>query len=191
MKKIDRSEILPLGEYEAIRDRFRDRVIALKKPRRVRVHEDVSLVFENHDTMLFQIQEMLRTERITAEKGIAHELETYNELVPEDGALSVTLFIEIPDRAHREEMLEKLCAIEEHVAIEIAGERCRATFEEGRRDQGRAAAVQYLKLPLTPSAQKALVARKPAAIVIDHPQLHARVELAAATVASLAEDVGG
>src|SRR5439155_24871586 len=98
MKKIDRSEILPLGEYEKIREPFRKRVVDMKRARRLQLGAEMSIVFENHDTMLMQVQEMLRTERITNEKGIAHELETYNELVPNDGELAATLFIEIPDR---------------------------------------------------------------------------------------------
>lgn len=190
MKKITRDEILPLGEYEQIRDRFRGRVIEEKKARRVRVHDEVSLIFENHDTMLLQVQEMLRTERISNEKGIAHEIETYNELVPGDGELSATLFIEIPDKDRREEMLVRLCAIEEHVALDVGGDLCRATFEEGRRDSGRAAAVQYLKFPLTQNAKAALRAKRgPVALVIDHPHLQTRVALPPRTVESLADDL--
>jgi len=189
MKKIERSEILPLGEYEAIRDRFRARVVTEKKSRRVRLHEDLSLVFENHDTMLMQVQEMLRTERISAEAGIAHELETYNELVPADHELSATLFIEIPDRARRDEMLEALCAIEEHVVLECDGRTARATFEEGRRDKGRAAAVQYLKFPLSGELEASLREGKRAWLRVDHPKLSSHVELSPATVASLAGDL--
>ena len=190
MKKIQRSEILPLAEYEQVREHFRRRVIELKKPRRVALGDEMSIVFENYDTMLMQVQEMLRTERITNEKGIAHELDTYNELVPADGALSATLFIEIPDARRREEMLTRLCAIEEHVVLEVGAARARATFEEGRRDKGRAAAVQYLQFPLPPDALAALRAKQPAALVFDHPALQARFELSPGTVASLADDVG-
>ena len=189
MKKIERSEILALGEYEAIREPFRRRVIALKKPRRLALGDEMSIVFENHDTMLMQVQEMLRTERITSEKAVAHELETYNELVPGDAELSATLFIEIPDTQRREELLTRLCAIEEHVVIEIGTTRSRATFEEGRRDRGRAAAVQYLKFPLAADAIAALRAKQSSALVFDHPSLKARFELPIATVASLAQDV--
>jgi hypothetical protein len=190
MKPIQRSEILGLAEYEQIRDRFRARIIELKKARRIRINEEMSLLFENRDTMLLQIQEMLRTERITNEKGIAHEIETYNELVPGDGELSASLFIEIPDQQRREEMLVRLCAIEEHVSFAIDNESCRATFEEGRRDRGRAAAVQYLKFPLTAGAIEALRKKHACALLVDHPHLNTRVELSPATVASLADDLG-
>ncbi len=82
--------------------RFAARILALKRPRYVALGPNMTVLFENHDTVLFQIQEMLRTERITAEKAILHELETYNELVPSDRELSATIFIEYPDRDERE-----------------------------------------------------------------------------------------
>lgn len=191
MKPIHRNEVLGLGEYEQIRDRFRGRLIEAKRARRVRVNDEMSMVFENRDTVLLQIQEMLRTERITAEKAIAHEIETYNDLVPGDSELSACLFIEIPDRERREEMLVRWCAIEEHVALVVDGEVCRATFEEGRRDAGRAAAVQYLKFPLTAKAKASLLAKRPAVVRFEHPNLQATVELSLATVSSLAEDLEG
>jgi hypothetical protein len=190
MKKVERNELLGLGDYEGIRERFRTRIIEAKRARRVTLGDELSLVFENRDTLLWQIQEMLRTERITNEKAIAHELETYNELMPGDSELSATLFIEILERERREEMLTRLCAIEEHVAFEIDGEQCRATFEEGRRDRGRAAAVQYLKFPLTPKARDALRARRGTAhLVFDHPAFSARIALGPKTLDSLSEDV--
>ena len=81
MRKVERGELLGLAEYEQIRPQFRSRIIAEKTERRL-VAGEVSVTFENHDTVLFQIQEMLRTERITKEAAIDHEIETYNELVP-------------------------------------------------------------------------------------------------------------
>ena len=122
MKKVERNELLPLGDYEAVRGPFRNRVIAEKKRRRVKLGEHMSVVFENHDTVLLQIQEMLRTERISKEAAIAHELNTYNELVPDDDELSMTLFIEIVDKAERERMLKALAGMETQVFIEADGE---------------------------------------------------------------------
>jgi ribose 5-phosphate isomerase A len=90
MRAIERSEILPIGDYEMVRPHFRARVIAEKKPRRVELGEHIAAVFENRDSVLLQIQEMLRTERITAEPAILHEIATYNELVPGPRQLSVT-----------------------------------------------------------------------------------------------------
>ncbi|MFI5298342.1 MAG: DUF3501 family protein [Polyangiales bacterium] len=194
MRPIERGEILGLKEYEPIRERFYRRIVEMKRPRRVALGEDLCILFENRDTVLWQIQEMIRTERITAEPGIAHEIETYNEQVPAAHELSATLFIQIPDAERRNEMLTRLCGIEEHIVFEVESaqgvERCRATFEEGRRDSGRAAAVQYLKFPLTPAAEKMLRSGIGSVSVrLDHPAMSLRVPLAPATVASLALDV--
>ena len=115
MKRIERSEILPLGDYETIRPRFRARVIEEKKHRRVHVGPRVTALFENRDSVLLQIQEMLRTERITREGAIQHEIDTYNELIPPDGALSCTMLIEIDDKDERERFLVEAKGLENAV----------------------------------------------------------------------------
>src|SRR5580693_2698209 len=105
MEPIDRNEILGLADYEIVRERFRARVIAEKKHRRIMLGPNASAVFENRDTVLLQIQEMLRTERITRLAAVEHELDTYNELVPRADELSCTLMIEIADKAERDAFL--------------------------------------------------------------------------------------
>lgn len=190
MRPIERSEVLPIGEYEQIRPRFRQRVIEEKRARRVRVGEHMSLVFENRDTVLFQIQEMLRTERITSESGIGHEIETYNDLIPGEGQLSVTLFVEIPDKDLREQMLVELRGLEEKVAIEVDGERFAFGGKRQESMPDRTTAVHYLKASLSAEARAAMRSGKAkAAIVIEHPRYEAREELGQATLASLAEDL--
>src|ERR1700690_404179 len=106
MRPIERGEILGLAEYEQLREPFRTRVIAQKKRRRVQVGPKASAVFENRDTVLLQIQEMLRTERITRPGAVQHEIDTYNENVPGDDELSCTVMIEIPDTDERERFLQ-------------------------------------------------------------------------------------
>jgi hypothetical protein len=190
MKKIERNEVLPIGEYETIRERFRARVIQEKKARRVRPSDILSATFENRDTVLLQIQEMLRTERITSEDGIQHEIDTYNELVPNEGELSITLFVEIPDKAQRDEMLVKLEGLEKHVAIEIDGERSAAFGQRLGETPGRTTAVHYLKFTLGGRAREALLSQKArVSFVVDHPQHSARVDLAPETVRSLSGDL--
>ena len=108
MKPVARDELLDLGAYERIRDSFLRSVLERKRVRYVKLGPNMTALFENRDTVLFQVQEMLRTERITQEKAIAHELETYNALVPGDRELSVTLFVEYQDRDERERMLVAL-----------------------------------------------------------------------------------
>lgn len=186
MKPVQRSEILPLGDYESIRGRFRDRVIEEKKRRRVQLGDHISAVFENRDTVLLQIQEMLRTERITKEAAIEHEIRTYNELVPGDNELSLTLFVEIADKELRERTLVELAGLEDQIAIEVDGQFHRAVSpERDGAEPGRTTAVHYFKVPLpAPFAPSATVVA-----VVDHPAYQQRRELPAVLVADLASDL--
>src|SRR5215469_3007799 len=122
MKPIDRNEVMGLADYETIRERFRARVIESKKRRRVALGPNATALFENRDTVFLQIQEMLRTERITREAAIQHEIDTYNQLLPGKDALSVTVMIEIADTAERDAFLVKAKGFERHVSIVVAGQ---------------------------------------------------------------------
>jgi hypothetical protein len=189
MRPIDRSEILPIGEYEQVRARFRARVIEEKKRRRVIVGPHMSVVFENRDTVLLQIQEMLRAERITKESGIEHEISTYNELIPGDDELSMTLFIEIADAVIRERTLIELQGLEEKVGIEVDGVSFRATHPPHGVMPDRTTAVHYFKVKLSAEARQALASKSAGvAVRVDHPRYEARVELSRPIVLSLAED---
>ena len=112
MEKIRREDIKTVPDYEPIRDRSRREVIALKKTRRVSVGECVTLVFENRRTVIHQIQEMMRAEHLYDEALIRHEIETYNRLIPDQGQLSATLFIEIQDPQQVKPTLDRLHGIE-------------------------------------------------------------------------------
>jgi hypothetical protein len=194
MRPVDRSEVLPIGEYETIRDRFRARVIDEKKRRRLRVADRASVIFENHDTALFQIQEMLRTERITREGAILHEIETYNELVPNDNEVSATVMIEIDDKAEREAFLMRAKGLEDQVSIVIDGERYAGKTTPERRLDDRASAVIYLKFALSPHAVSALRDKtKEHAVELrfDHEAFTASAPVPRAVVLSLAEDFEG
>jgi len=192
MKPVERSEVLALGDYEAIRDRFRARVIEEKRARRVLVGDRVSAVFENHDTVLLQVQEMLRTERITREAAIQHEIDTYNQSIPGKGELSATVMIEIPDKDAREAFLAEARGFQRHVALVVDGERMNATWEASRELEDRASAVNYLRFPLTPKGARHLAERGKDArveLIVDHPLYAARAALPPVTLVSLAEDL--
>jgi hypothetical protein len=189
MKGVERSELLELGAYEQVRQHFMARVIGLKKARYVALGPNMTVLFENHDTVLLQVQEMLRTERITAEKAIAHELETYNALVPGDTELSATIFIEYPERELRERMLVELCGIDDKFYVEAGGERSGLIPDDRGTDPNRTMAVHYVKFPLGSAALAALrAAQGPVILGVEHPGYSARVELAPATLQSLAAD---
>ncbi len=190
MKPVSRGEILDLGAYEEIRERFRARIMEEKKRRRVALGPNMSVLFENHDTALFQIQEMIRTERITKESSVVHEIETYNELVPADDELSITLFVEYPEPQERERMLTALAGLERRVYAVVAGERIAFVgAARGARDD-RTTAVHYLKLPLSGDAVRAVQA--PGADVrigVDHPAYAVEVALPPATLSALVDDL--
>ena len=179
MRKLTVDDIADHRAYEREREEFRARIIAMKKRRRIAIGDLLSLVFENTDTMRFQVQEMARAERMLTDEQIAYEVETYNELVPDDGELSATLFLEIDDLARLHEWLPTLTRIQHHVHIDVGGERSTAReTDEARltREDEITSTVHYLKFALTP-AQQANFAAGPVYIVVDHPSYQATAEL--------------
>ncbi|HEY3668125.1 MAG TPA: DUF3501 family protein, partial [Polyangiaceae bacterium] len=169
---------------------FRRRIMALKQARRVALGPNMTALFENHDTALYQIQEMLRTERITAAKAIAHELETYNELVPGAHELSATLFIEYPEREQRERMLVALAGIESAFFLRAAGVRSPVVPDTRGTEPERTMAVQYVKFPLTASAEAGLRAGTiELSLGVEHDAYRAEVVLSRDVLQSLADDL--
>ena len=194
MKKIERNELLGLAEYEQIRPQFLARIIGEKKERRVFASDEISVVFENRDTALFQIQEMLRTERITKEAAILHELETYNELVPGDGELSATMFVEIADADMRERRFSELAGLEGIIALEVLGTKIAARNETRGVLPDRTTAVHYIKFPLGRDLAVSLIARERNVegamfFIVEHPKLTLRQEVPAITVRNLVHDL--
>jgi hypothetical protein len=190
MNPVARDEILGIAEYESIRGPFRARVIGEKKRRRTSLGPHVTVVFENHDTVLLQVQEMLRTERITREAAVQHEIDTYNELIPAPAELSATLMIEIPDPTERDAFLTAAAGIETHVSLWVGDWRVPAVFAADRVLPDRASAVLYLKFPLPEPAHAAARERSaPLRLAIDHPAYAASSLLGPDLAASLAEDL--
>ena len=189
MKPIDRSEILPLGEYENVRDRFRTRVIAEKKLRRFSLGERLTGVFENRDTVLMQVQEMLRTERITREGAIEHEIATYNELLPGVREISATMMIEIDDKEERDAFLLKAKGIERALRLTVNGEATSAIVNPTREREDRASAVIYVKWSVSEAGAGAIKAgTAKMQLSVEHAAYQASLDLSADNVRSLAED---
>ncbi|MEZ4299488.1 MAG: DUF3501 family protein [Polyangiaceae bacterium] len=191
MRPIQRNEVLPIGEYESIRPHFRARVIEEKRARRFALGEHMSGVFENRDSVLLQIQEMLRTERITAENAVLHEITTYNELVPGEAEVSMTCFVEIPEKALREQTLARLAGLEQSFVVEVDGVEFPAkNTREEDASPDRTTAVHYLKATLSQEALAAVRARKAkVAVCVKHPGYPARAELGPSALAALAADL--
>ncbi len=151
MRGVRRDEVLDLVAYEKIRPAFLEKTIKLKQPRRIAVGDRLTFIFENRDTALFQIQEMLRAERAVREEKIEDEISVYNELVPKANELSATLMIEIPETKRIRAELDRLIGIDEHVFLDVGGETVRATFDSKQFESDRISAVQYVRFPLGPS----------------------------------------
>ncbi|MCA9581468.1 MAG: DUF3501 family protein, partial [Myxococcales bacterium] len=176
MRKVERSEILGLGEYEAIRPHFRQRIMEEKRHRRIAIGDHMTLIFENHDTMLLQVQEMLRTERITNEKAIRHELDTYNDVVPGAGELSATLMIEYVDPTLRREMATKLATLRRHVHLVIGNSAHTAEFRDlDGEEPDRLPSVNYLRFHVGHVA--GALRAGPTLIRFDHPDYRAEAPL--------------
>jgi hypothetical protein len=191
MKPIERGEVLGLADYETIRPRFRARVIEEKKRRRVALGPRATVLFENRDTVLLQIQEMLRTERIAREAAIKHEIDTYNEFIPGDRELSCTVMIEIDDKDERDKFLVDARGIESSFAVVVQGERAAGRTTEDRILADRASAVIYLKMTLSEGAMKALEGGAAVSLEVDHPAYRAKVELPKEVTAAIREDLEG
>ena len=192
MKPIDPGEILNLYDYEKLRQARRQAVIVLKADRRVGVGRYLSFVFENRDTVSFQIQEMLRTERVVDEAKIAEEVAVYNTLLPQPGELAATMFIEIGDAALIKPVLDTLLGIDTggHVRLEVGPHVIVGDFETGHSDEerGKLSAVHFVRFALPPAAQRAF-ADAELALVVDHPGDPGRTVLTPAARRSLAADL--
>jgi hypothetical protein len=196
VKPIDKSEVLGLADYETIRERFRTRVIGEKKLRRVALGPRASALFENRDTILLQIQEMLRTERITRAGAVQHEIDTYNDNLPGDDELSCTVMIEIADTPEREAFLHSAAGFERHVLLVSGATRVRARGVNRGGDETRTTAVHYLKFGLPKEMAENLRAAAsgkgappPLSLAVDHPAYTVEAPLAPVTVKMIAEDL--
>jgi hypothetical protein len=189
MKPISLDDIRGIAAYERIRSDFRERIIALKKKRRLAVGDKVSLVFENRDTVIFQIQEMMRAERITDLDKIREEIEVYNALIPAANELSATLFLEIEDQSHLREELLKFLGVDEAVFLNVGSARIQARFEEGHSKEDKISAVQYVKFSFAAESRVAFAGPAEATLAIEHPNYKAEVRLGAETRESLLADL--
>jgi Protein of unknown function (DUF3501) len=192
MTPIALDEILNLYDYEKVRQARRQAVVALKAERRVPVGRYLSFVFENRETVWFQIQEMIRAERIVDEARIAEEVAVYNALLPRPGELAATMFIEIEDAGRIKAVLDDLLGIDtrDYVRLEIGPHVVVGAFESGHSDEelGKLSAVHFVRFAVPPAARRTF-ADADVALVVDHPNERARAVLTAATRRRLAEDL--
>ncbi len=194
MAKLELSDIADLRAYERRREEFRRDVIALKKLRRLAIGPIVTVVFENRTTMLFQIQEMVRAEKLVSDNQVQGELDVYNPLIPGPGELSLTLFVELRDDAQLREWLPKLVGIERAVELRTGQDPVRTVA--ARVDTEHAAqltreeltaSVHYVRFVLDED-ERAALRKGPASLAVNHPAYSYETELSPELRASLVAD---
>jgi hypothetical protein len=178
--------------YDRVRPLLRPLCIAEKARRRLAVGPHLTLMFENRQTIWYQIQEILRTERIFEDAAINAEVETYNELLPHPGELSATLLIEYAEPIERDAELARLVGLERHLWMVLDGRRIGARFDERQMSPDQISAVQFIAFPLGADADRfgELAAAGKVAIEVDHPHLSLRVPIEGPLATALADDLG-
>ena len=192
MNKITMEEILPLADYERVRSRLRPLFIHEKERRRLHVGSHLTFIFENAQTCWYQIEEMIRTEKMTDRAAIQHEIDTYNELIPTPGELMATLLIEYADADERNAALARLIGLERHLSLKIGAQKIAARFDDRQLSEERVSAVQFVRFTL-PGIDAATfldsAGKGEVAVEADHPSLAARGAVSGLLAASLAEDL--
>ena len=179
MPQIARKSLMTLEAYARQRKEFRAKVIEHKKQRTVHIGDHVTLQFEDELTIRYQVQEMLRIERIFEEEGIQDELDAYNPLIPDGGNLKATMMIEYPDPEERQRMLARLKGIEDRAWVQVEGcERVYAVADEDleRENDEKTSSVHFLRFDLSDEMRKALKYGVGIAVGVDHPEYRASVE---------------
>ena len=194
-RKLTLADIADVREYERERDEFRAKVMETKRKRRLSFGTIITMMFENRDTMLLQIQEMAHVEKLTTDEEIQVELDTYNPMIPEPGQLTATVFLELTSDDQMREWLPKLVGIERSFVVVLPnGDRVHSITEEAHAGQltreEATAAVHYIRFELT-AEQVESFAAGPVRIEIEHPDYLESIELSDSTHAELLGDLRG
>lgn len=193
MPQISSDSLMTLEAYAKARREYRTRVMAHKRDRTVHLGDHVTLQFEDELTVRYQIQEMLRVERIFEPEGIRDELDTYNPLIPDGSNWKATMLVEYPDVDERQAMLARMKGIEDRVWVQVAGsDRVYAIADEDleRENEEKTSAVHFLRFELDARMKSALPGSATLAMGVDHPAYTAAVgSVAAAVKASLIQDL--
>jgi hypothetical protein len=193
--KLAIGDIADLRAYEREREEFRARIIDLKRRRRITVGPFITFVFENRDTIRFQIQEMARAEKLITDEAIQNELDTYNPLIPEPGQVSATMFIELTNEADLRTWLPRLVGVETQIELRLHdGSVVRCSVDEDHAQQltrdETTAAVHYVHWNLGTAEVEAL-ASGPVTLAVTHPEYEHALELDGAARSELVADARG
>jgi hypothetical protein len=181
-RKVDRKSVRSLKDYENVREEFRAAAMKAKELRRIHVGEHLTFLFENHETTLYQIQEMLRAEKTEDEAHIRHEIETYNEVLGDQGELGCTLLIEIDSPELRQQLLSRWIDLPRALYVRSqTGEKVMATFDSRQVGERRISSVHYLRFRLGDHI--------PVAVGCAHAELNVETALQPAQTAALCQDL--
>ncbi|GAO35512.1 hypothetical protein SCT_0899 [Sulfuricella sp. T08] len=192
MGKLSREDLYSLEKYVAIRSDFRANVMEHKKHRRVAIGDHAALYFEDALTMQYQVQEMLRLERIFEPEGIQDELDVYNPLIPDGSNWKATFMVEYEDEKERKQALGRLVGVEKAVWMQVEGfDKIFAIANEDleRETEDKTAAVHFMRFELSPGMVTAVKQGATVSAGIDHPAYHEKTELPQAVRNSLASDL--
>jgi hypothetical protein len=190
VKPLALEDIVDREKYAGLRSSYRAAVIDYKRGRRLAVGENITLLFEDRETLHFQVQEMLWVEGIALPDKIQHEIDTYNELMPAERELSATLFVEITEAAEIRPALDRLIGVDEHVSLIVGDEaeavEIKAQFDPKQMEEDRISAVQYIKFALDEETQQRFCDPHTLARVrVSHPNYQREAEIPPATRESL------
>lgn len=189
---ITRRDLIPLSKYRPKREEYLPKMINYKNNRRVKLTQHLSLLFENKETVLFQIQELLNSEDLEDPKEIDEYIDIYSGMLPNDNELSATLFIEMDDQEKLQESLVNLKGIEHHLMLVVGSEEIQTVFEEVHDDREFTTSVHYLKIPLTSTVKNLLLeinSSEDVALILNHPNLKEKVTLSPECLNSLKNDL--
>lgn len=190
--KIARDSLLTLEAYSKVRQQMKTRIIPHRRLRSVALGEHMTVQFEDEATIRYQIQEMLRIEKIFEEEGIEHEIEAYSPLIPDGTNWKATLLIEYPDENERRRELARLIGVEDRMFVEVEGHaRVYAVADEDldRENGEKTSSVHFLRFEFTRPMNDAIRAGAAVKLGCDHTHYPAHVALSAETLASLAGDL--
>jgi hypothetical protein len=192
MQKLTPADLYTLEAYARERPAFRARVLAHKRPRTVHLGDHLTLIFEDRLTIQYQVQEMLRIERIFEAAGIQDELDAYNPLIPDGDNLKATLLIEYADPDERARKLVELHGVEHRIALQIGSEgpvMAVADEDLGRSTDAKTSAVHFLRLPLSPAQVAAMKNGGDVQLRVEHPVYRAQTTLTPETRTALLADL--
>ncbi|MCP3938102.1 MAG: DUF3501 family protein [Actinomycetia bacterium] len=179
---IERSDVIDYQTYEDIRADRRSQIFEVKRPRRIHLGEYLTFLFENRETLTYQVQEIIRAETIVRESAILDEIEVYNKFLGEAGDLACVLLIEIAEESDRKPLLRRWLGLEKAIYVRVKdGSKIYASYEEAQVDDDRLSAVQYLTF--------ALNGRTPVAVGTDFDELAGEVELTSEQQTALSADL--